>query len=83
MKEKLLEKLHAEGRNRLPVVGLAALVAVILLWALIARVIVPNNRYNGAKELQAAGKYQQAAEMFTALGDYRDAPDKVKECRYA
>ncbi len=69
--EKIKGKIHLNSRYVLPGIIVGALVLIILVWALIARVIVPGNRYNGAEELLAAGKYQQAMERFTALGEFR------------
>ena len=81
--EKIKGKIRLDSRYVLPGIVVGALLVIILIWALVARVFIPGNRYNGAQALLAAGKYQQAAEGFTALGSYRDAADRAKECRYA
>ena len=80
---KLKEKVKIERRYLIPGASVGILLAVILLWALITKIFIPGNRYNGAAQLLQAGKYQQAMESFTALGDFRDAPEQVKACRYA
>lgn len=38
--------------------------------------------YKEAEELYAVGNFKAAAEAFEALGDYEDAADKAKACRY-
>lgn len=35
-----------------------------------------------AGELMAEGRWEEAAALLTALGDYADAPEKLSECRY-
>lgn len=42
----------------------------------------PEDRYAHGKELLASGDYDEAELVFTALGDYSDSADKVKECKY-
>lgn len=77
---KLKEKVKIERRYLIPGASVGILLSVILLWALITKIFIPGNRYNGAARLLQAGKYQQAMESFTALGDFRDAPEQVKAC---
>ena len=40
-------------------------------------------QYEEAESLFAAGDYEKATDAYTALGDYKDAPDKILKCRYA
>ena len=86
MKETL-EKIKGKIRldNRYLSYGIVAgvLIAIILIWTLVAKVFVPGNRYNGAQALMASGKFQQAMEAFTALGSFRDSADCAKESQYA
>ena len=35
--------------------------------------------YSPAEKMLSNGKYAEAADKFTALGDYRDAAERVKE----
>ena len=41
-----------------------------------------SSDYSAAERLLAEGSYREAAEAFSLLGEYRDAPDRVLECRY-
>jgi len=38
--------------------------------------------YLRAERLLTEGRFQEAIDIFTALGDYKDSPDRVKECNY-
>lgn len=40
----------------------------------------PAMAYDEAKELQAAGKYEDAIKKFEELGDYKDSKDLIWEC---
>ena len=65
----------------LAAVGAVAAVALIVgLWALFARVIIPDSRYSKAMKLYEAGDYAAAMDAFDAMGDYRDSREYVKKC---
>ena len=38
--------------------------------------------YDRAQELLAASSFAQAEELYASLGDYADAADKLRECKY-
>ena len=80
---ELLEKLKTENKTRLASVLLGVAILLLLLWAMIARVIVPGNRYAQAEKLMLAGRFQEAAAAFDALGEYSNAQDRSREARYA
>lgn len=42
----------------------------------------PGAQYARAAAMQADGQYEEAAQLFEALGNYSDSEDRVKECRY-
>ena len=48
---ELLQKLKNDKKRLLPGLLLAAAVLVLLLWAMVARVMVPANRYSQAEKL--------------------------------
>ena len=57
---------------------------VVALLAAAAAILIPRlaeqrraNRYDQGTELLYQKDYEQAREMFLALGDYRDAPDRA------
>ena len=58
------------------VIGFAAAMLAI-------KVIIPGMQYRDAIELQEAYRYEEAIEAFTALGDYKDSVNRIKECRIA
>lgn len=58
------------------VLGIAAVAALAVL------VVVPALRYGNASRLLDDGQYEQAADAFAALGEYRDSRDMVLECDY-
>ena len=41
-----------------------------------------SSDYKKAASLYESGEYAEAAEMFEALGDYKDSADRVKACNY-
>lgn len=45
---KLKEKVKIERRYLIPGASVGILLSVILLWALITKIFIPGNRYNGA-----------------------------------
>ena len=45
--------------------------------------IKPAIAYRSAESLLEAGKYDEAKDAFSALGDFKDSKDKVNECGYA
>ena len=62
--------------------GAAVLVGLVIVALLLNMVILPaianSNAYAEASTLLEDGKYEQAAEAFTALGDYKDSADKAE-----
>lgn len=58
---------------------LATLLTIILCMMLVA---CDSSDYKQAEELYAAGDYDAALELYTALGEYEDAQSKVKNCKY-
>ena len=61
------------------VVTVLLLIAAALVYVL---VIKPNNDYTNAVQLMEEGKYQEASETFVALGNYKDAADRIGEPYY-
>lgn len=61
------------------VLGIILLVLAIAATAAfcIFRFLMPQLRYNQANDLELAGNYAEAREIFTELGDYSDAPERV------
>ena len=75
---ELLQKLKNDKKLFLPGLLLGVVVLVLLLWAMVARVMIPANRYSQAEKLLSQGKYEEAAAAFDALEGYSDASVRVK-----
>ena len=60
------------------------LVLAVLVVAGIAGYFGTGNMrsYNSAKKLMESGDYKAASQAFANLGDYKDAKDQLKECKY-
>lgn len=65
--------------------SIAIIVALVCIavFLVVTKVIIPNNNYNAAVELMNAGKYEEALDVFSALGDYKDGSKKSLECETA
>ena len=59
------------------VAGIAT--AVIALVLVIVNVIIPAVNYSKAEKLLAAGDYDNAITAFAALGDYKDAAERIPQ----
>ena len=70
-------------RNTKTAMIVAAIIAICLAGFFVAtNVIIPNAKYNAAVKLMENEDYDAAIEAFKDMGDYKDAPDKILECRY-
>ena len=45
-------------------------------------IVVPSNDYKSAEKKLVNGSYLKAASKFEELGDYKDSPERIKECYY-
>ena len=61
-----------------------SIIAIVLLTiaSIYATVFIPLNKYNSAVELYNNGQYEQAAEQFIEMGNYKDSEEMVIESRY-
>ena len=65
--------------RKLAAIILSTVMTIIGVALLLTFVIFPNSRYKNANNLLRNGKYDEAAEAFRALGDYKDSKDKAIE----
>ncbi len=72
----------AAKKKRNTLLGLLAAVAVVAVVLVVTLVIIPGNNYRNAVALQQTGRYEEAIEAFTALGNYSDAAAQITETRY-
>lgn len=78
------EKQRAKRKRILRNATVAAAIIGILLggYYLYTYVITPSVSYNQAVELIDAGNYEDAKQIFAALGNYKDAPDRMSLASY-
>ena len=62
-------------------IGLAVVAAAIAAMIFVVKVIVPAANYSKAKNLLAAGDYDGAITAFAALGNYKDAAEKITQAK--
>ncbi|MBR5616776.1 MAG: protein kinase [Oscillospiraceae bacterium] len=77
------EAIRAKRNKKIATVvfsSIAVCVAIIFLWT---SVLFPMIRYNKAEKLFESGSYDEAITIFTELGDYRDAAQRIPEVKYA
>ncbi len=80
------EKAASAQKRRKIIISTVAVLAVSLTLAtvlLLTQVILPQRDYRAAEELLGAGDYDGAADAFGALGDYKDAAERVQATHYA
>lgn len=70
----------AKKRNKLLVILAAVAVVIIAAVMVVTKVVMPANDYQKAAALMTAGSYEEAAQAFAALGDYKDAAAQKAVC---
>ena len=62
---------------------IAVAIVLVLLAGLLVyqKVIVPKNRYSEAERLLGEGRYEEAIDAFSALGDYSDAASRSLDAK--
>nr|MCR5694479.1 DUF6273 domain-containing protein [Clostridia bacterium] len=60
-----------------------AMILCAAIFVLAVTVIVPLFKYNAAVSLYGAGKYEEAAEAFAELEEYRDSEELLKKSKAA
>ena len=87
-RRKMEERGHREveavaaKKRRNTVLAILAAVAAIAAVLIVTLVIIPENKYQKAVALRQEGKYEEAIEAFTALGNYSDAVTQITETQY-
>jgi len=82
--QKLLETPQDKKKKLVKIIALASAGAV--LAALIACFVfigIPLIKYTAAVNDLSEGNYNEAIAVFSELGDYKDAPDKIIEAKFA
>ena len=76
---------QAKKRKRVRVISIASTCSVAAVTAAVllsTYVIIPSVKYNKAITSFESGSYVEAEQVFLALGDYKDSPDKALEAKY-
>ena len=83
LKEAQEQKKAAAKTRKITTIALGTAGAVIAVAMLITKVIVPAVKYSNAGRLLADGDYDSAITAFAALGDYKDAAEKITQTKEA
>ena len=67
-------------RRAIPIAAAALALAVAAYGGLQAG-LAPRRAYGAARALEESGKYEEAAAAYTELHGYRDAKERIAECR--
>lgn len=68
-----------KGKIAIAIIACLALIGVCG-FAIYKHMAAPAMQYEEAQQLQADGKYEQAIEKYTALGDYKDSKKMIVKC---
>ena len=83
LKEAQEQKKAAAKTRKITTIVLSAAAAIIAAVLLITKVIVPAVKYSKAEKLLANGDYDSAIAAFAALGDYKDAAERIPQTKDA
>ena len=72
----------AAKKKRITIFSCVAVVAIIMAALFVTQYAIPKGIYNQAEELLRAGSYESASEKFIEVGNYFDAPERIKEPYY-
>lgn len=57
-----------------------ALLIIVVVWLLVAKWIIPSQKYNAAVSLKERGFYAEAAVKFKELGSFKDSKQQREDC---
>lgn len=79
--KKSIDELRVQNEQKAKRSKKIALIAAPFVIAIIVAAVLLNNvnKYNNAIDLMEAGQYEEAAEILSELGDYKDSNEKLKE----
>jgi len=68
--------------NRKTIAAIAACIVLIAIcgFAIYKHMAAPAMQYEEALQLMEDGKYEEAIEKYTSLGDYKDSADMIHQC---
>ena len=78
-KEKQLEHQRRSKRNKKFIIAFSSIIIIVIAFIYVLNtIIIPSNQYKQAMTLMNEGKYAEAYESFSALGDYKDSKKQAK-----
>lgn len=77
--DKQLALEQAKRNKKIAIIVTPIVIALIILVILIKTVIVPNNKYNKAKDLMENQMYAESLVIFSELDNYKDSKSLIKE----
>ena len=80
--EKALKEANAKSKRKKRKKIALISILIVLVCAILAVVFAPNIKYYLAVSDRNAGRYLEAIDKFTELGDFKDAADQVTETNY-
>ena len=71
------------GGKTVKLVIIAAVIVALLIAAFLifTKVVVPARKYNAARALMDAGRYEEAIEVFEGLDGYKDSEEMIRQSR--
>ena len=81
-KEEALRKEKKKQALKICSIIAAAIILIISGYAVYENVIRPQSTYNQARALLEAGKYDEAADVFSSLNGFGDSTTQVLQCKY-
>ena len=78
VQQKSAEKKAKKNNSRIIIPSIIILSA-ITAWLIIA-VLIPTQKYNNAINLMNEENYTKAIDVFTELGGYKDAAERIRQC---
>ena len=76
-KEKKIENAKKRKHNiKVAIIGTSILAVFVAFIVVLTEVIIPNAKYSQAMKLYEQGKYEQAAEKFYLVKNYKDAKER-------
>ena len=60
----------------------ALLIALIIAYQVFDIILQPAIQYNNAQKYCDEGQYEEAIELFTDLGEYKDSPEQILKVKY-
>lgn len=62
---------------------LSVVVVVAAAFLIVTEVIIPNQKYDAAMDLMAAGKYEEALGVFSEIATHKDSAEQIKGLQLA